>query len=179
MQPLLDLVEPLHDFIEAGGYVLWAILCVSVWIWALVFERYLYLRFGHRAHLERVVSRWAARCDKTSWRARKIRQKMLAELSLRLHRSLPLIGTLIAICPLLGLLGTVNGMIHVFDVMAALGTGNPRAMAAGVSLATIPTMAGMVVAISALVVRADLRQRAAAQSRKAAALVCVVQRVPQ
>jgi biopolymer transport protein ExbB len=55
---------------------------------------------------------------------------------------------LIAICPLLGLLGTVTGMIAVFDVMTVSGSGNARAMAGGVSMATVPTMAGMVAALS-------------------------------
>ena len=47
-----------------------------------------------------------------------------------------------------GLLGTVTGMIEVFDVMAITGSGNARSMASGVSKATIPTMAGMVGALS-------------------------------
>jgi biopolymer transport protein ExbB len=58
------------------------------------------------------------------------------------------IKTLVAMCPLIGLLGTVTGMIGVFEVMAQQGTGNPRLMAAGISQATIPTMAGMVAALS-------------------------------
>ena len=52
------------------------------------------------------------------------------------------------IAPLGGLLGTVTGMIEVFDVMAIAGSGNARSMASGVSKATIPTMAGMVGALS-------------------------------
>jgi len=59
-----------------------------------------------------------------------------------------LIKTLVAMCPLIGLLGTVTGMIGVFETMAAQGTSNPRLMAAGISMATIPTMAGMVAALS-------------------------------
>ena len=74
-----------------------------------------------------------------------------------------MIGALIAICPLLGLLGTVTGMIEVFDVMAMLGSGNPRAMAAGVSKATIPTMAGMVVALSGYYLNIRLKRSAAAE----------------
>ena len=46
------------------------------------------------------------------------------------------------------LLGTVYGMIEVFEVLAVLGTGNPRAMSTGVAKATIPTMAGMTIALS-------------------------------
>jgi biopolymer transport protein ExbB len=59
-----------------------------------------------------------------------------------------LIRILIAICPLLGLLGTVTGMIAVFDVMTYSGGGSARAMASGVSMATVPTMAGMIAALS-------------------------------
>ncbi len=59
-----------------------------------------------------------------------------------------MIQTFVALCPLLGLLGTVTGMIQVFEVMAISGSGNARSMAAGVSRATIPTMAGMVGALS-------------------------------
>ncbi len=55
---------------------------------------------------------------------------------------------LVAICPMLGLLGTVTGMISVFDVMATQGSSQPRLMASGISLATLPTMAGMVAALA-------------------------------
>ena len=51
-------------------------------------------------------------------------------------------------CPLLGLLGTVTGMIEVFNIMAVTGGGDAKSMAGGVSRATIPTMAGMVAALS-------------------------------
>ena len=52
---------------------------------------------------------------------------------------------------MLGLLGTVTGMIEVFDVMAISGSGNARGMAGGVSQATLPTMAGMVAALSGMI----------------------------
>jgi biopolymer transport protein ExbB len=73
---------------------------------------------------------------------------MISRFSISANRSVPVIQTLVALCPLLGLMGTVTGMIEVFDVMAISGTGNARSMAAGVSKATIPTMAGMVGALS-------------------------------
>jgi len=71
-----------------------------------------------------------------------------------------MIKTCIAVAPLFGLLGTVTGMIHVFDVMAALGTGNARAMASGVSAATLPTMSGMVVALSGIYFGQSLERQA-------------------
>jgi biopolymer transport protein ExbB len=72
-----------------------------------------------------------------------------------------MIKTLVALCPLFGLLGTVTGMIKVFEVMAVSGSGNVRAMAAGVSQATIPTMAGMVGALSGVLLVTILTRRAA------------------
>ena len=61
-----------------------------------------------------------------------------------------MIEALVVICPLLGLLGTVTGMIEVFFVMAITGGGDAKSMAGGVSKATIPTMAGMVGALSGI-----------------------------
>jgi biopolymer transport protein ExbB len=60
----------------------------------------------------------------------------------------------------LGLLGTVTGMIEVFEVMAISGSGNPRSMASGVSKATIPTMAGMVAALSGIAMSTYLLRKA-------------------
>ena len=63
-------------------------------------------------------------------------------MDLELQRGLQIIKSLVALCPMLGLLGTVTGMIEVFDVMAIAGSGNVRGMAGGISKATLPTMAG-------------------------------------
>lgn len=62
--------------------------------------------------------------------------------------------------PLLGLLGTVGGMITTFDVISTFGTGNARAMASGISEALISTQAGLVVAIPGLVLGSLLSRRA-------------------
>jgi biopolymer transport protein ExbB len=75
------------------------------------------------------------------------------------NQYLLIIKTMVAICPLLGLMGTVTGMIEVFDVMAISGSGNARSMASGVSKATIPTMAGMVGALSGVFLVTVLNQK--------------------
>ena len=60
---------------------------------------------------------------------------------------------------MIGLLGTVYGMIEVFEVLSFLGTCNPRAMSSGVAKATIPTMASMVITLFGLYFRQDLSYR--------------------
>ena len=168
MRPLLEISASIRSFLDTGGVVLWVLFGVSLILWSMIIERYLYFLWGHPRHLADVQTEWRCRREQTSWFARKVRQAMIAEMSLRLNRYLRLIRALIAICPLLGLLGTVTGMIQVFDVMAYIGSGNPRAMANGVSMATIPTMGGMVVALSGLFFSSHLQRRAVLETQKAA-----------
>jgi biopolymer transport protein ExbB len=140
----------IQDFMYAGGDVLFLIALLTFVLWMMIVERYWYARTQHRREIERVVEIWEAREDTESWHARQIRRALISEVSNKARRGVGMIQTLVALCPLLGLLGTVTGMIEVFDVMALTGSSNARAMAAGVSKATIPTMAGMVAAISGL-----------------------------
>jgi biopolymer transport protein ExbB len=161
-------IDPTYRLLEAGGPVLWAIFAVSLLLWTLIVLRYLDLIHRHPKRLEAARREWAERSEHSSWFAQQVRRALISQLSVELHRSLPLIKALIAVCPLLGLLGTVTGMIHVFDVMAYVGGGNVKAMADGISLATIPTMAGMVVAISGLFFSANLSRRADLEANWAA-----------
>jgi biopolymer transport protein ExbB len=91
---------------------------------------------------------WESRPERKSWHAHQIRDGIISRVKIAADYNLPMIQTLVALCPLLGLMGTVTGMISVFEVMAISGTSNARSMAAGVSRATVPTMAGMVGALS-------------------------------
>ena len=145
---LSDLISTLQQFIELGGNVLYAIMVVLLLMWTFILERLWYIKLIHPDSMRETVAVWDARVDTTSWYAKRIRDQMISEVSNALEHNLLLIKTLIAICPLLGLLGTVTGMLNVFDIMAITGTGNARAMASGVSKATVPTMAGMVAALS-------------------------------
>lgn len=145
---MIEFFEALRDFTETGGQVLLVIGLLIFVMWLLILERVFYVFIGHKQFKKDVIETWGGRDDKHSWNAEQIRQAMISRVSLRLKTSLPIIQSLVALCPLLGLLGTVTGMIQVFDVMALSGGGNARSMAAGVSQATIPTMAGMVGALS-------------------------------
>ncbi|GAB6057555.1 MotA/TolQ/ExbB proton channel family protein [Desulfonatronum parangueonense] len=158
----------LNRFMDTGGPVLWIILLVAVVLWTLLLERYWYhwRIFPRDFAILRDV--WQGRaCRDRALRDMQLRRDV-GELRMRLNGSLFLVRTLIAVCPLLGLLGTVTGMIHVFDVLGYSGTGNPRAMASGVTMATIPTMAGLVVALSGFVFSIRLQRGSRTKTQWAA-----------
>ncbi|MBU3020988.1 MotA/TolQ/ExbB proton channel family protein [Aestuariibacter sp. A3R04] len=145
---MIAFLEAIRDFTETGGQVLLVIGLLIFIMWLLILERAMYLLIWHKNFKKQAVASWKARQDRSSWFAAQIRQKTISGLTIRLQGSIPIIQALVALCPLLGLMGTVTGMIEVFDVMAISGSGNARSMASGVSKATIPTMAGMVGALS-------------------------------
>ena len=160
--------EIVRVFLERGGTVLLAIFGVTLLMWTLILERAWYFRRMQSREVSRVLAVWNARSDHESWFAGQIRALLISEVRLKLNQSVPMIKTLVALCPLFGLLGTVTGMIEVFDVMAVSGSGNARAMAAGISRATIPTMAGMVAAISGLIFSSQLERFAREQTASVA-----------
>jgi len=150
----------LQNFLQTGGNVLVAIMAVTFVLWALIVERYWYFWAGHGSIVKRAKNDWGARHDHSSWHAHQIRRGIIGDVQLSVEQNLGLIRGLVAIAPLMGLLGTVTGMVEVFDVMAFTGSSNARLMAAGVSKATIPTMAGMVVSITGLFFSSVLDRRA-------------------
>ena len=143
----MDLVQ---DLLYQGGPVLLLIFIASAFMLYLILERFFYLHYEFPFDFKKSLSRWQKLSDQTSWRAKQIKRKELSELSVLLAKRLSSIRILVKLCPLLGLLGTVTGMIIVFEVMAETGTGNARLMAGGISMATIPTMAGLVLCLVGL-----------------------------
>lgn len=148
MQLFIDAFEAVRDFMELGGFVLTLIAITLFVMWMLILERLMFFRTGLKRMVGSAQEAWESRGERTSWHAHQVRERLISEVKMAADKGLPMIKTLVALCPLFGLLGTVTGMITVFDVMAVAGTGNARSMAAGVSQATIPTMAGMVGALS-------------------------------
>jgi biopolymer transport protein ExbB len=166
--PEFEAVGAVRDFVELGGQVLLVIAFVTFVMWTLIIERFWYFRTGHRAQVERVRKQWAARSDHSSWNAHQIRRLLVSDVTLELEKGLNLIKTIVVVCPMFGLLGTVTGMIEVFDVMAIAGSGNARGMAGGVSKATLPTMAGMVAALSGMLFSIQLDRYAREESDRVA-----------
>ena len=145
-----DTLAEMGKFMDSGGNVLWMIVILLFFMWTLIFERVWYLMKSCPRVLKIKIDVWSRRNDRRSKSALQIREKVISEAALQIDNNMMMIKTLIAVAPLFGLLGTVTGMITVFDVMAFTGGGDVKAMAGGVSKATIPTMAGMVAALSGL-----------------------------
>lgn len=165
--PMVETLLSLRRFFDAGGPILWVILLVAIVLWTLIIERYWHHWRAFPKELASVRARRGRASNIDRSLARMMLRKDVSDLRLGLTRSLFLIRTMIAVCPLLGLLGTVTGMIMVFDTIEFSGTGNPRAMAAGVSMATIPTMAGLVVALSGFVFSIRLQRSGRSKARQA------------
>jgi biopolymer transport protein ExbB len=163
MEQLTNNVFQIQLLLESGGKVLWLILFASLLMWTLIVERYLFVYWVHPRQVKSVISEWQARADKRSWFANQIRQGFITDSRLALSRYLMSIRTLTVALPMLGLLGTVDGMIQTFDVMTVFGTGNARGMAGGISVALITTMGGLLTALSGLYFTTHLEERVSRQ----------------
>jgi biopolymer transport protein ExbB len=141
----------LQEFLERGGPVLVVIMITTFVMWAFILERFAYFYFAFGGQEDAALREWSARADRKSWYAHAIRDQLISEVKQRCDQNVELVKTLVAVAPLFGLLGTVTGMVSVFDVMAISGSSDAQAMSAGVSRATIPTMAGMVASLSGLI----------------------------
>jgi biopolymer transport protein ExbB len=138
------------EFFERGGYVLWLILLASCVMWTLIAERYWFLTIGAARKHSEVVDLWRREAPESPAAREWYRRGLLARYRSQLRHYLPTIMVLTVLLPLLGLFGTVGGMIKSFDAMTLFGTGNVRGMAAGISQALLTTMAGLVTALSGI-----------------------------
>jgi biopolymer transport protein ExbB len=145
-----ELADNLLLFFERGGVVLWVILAMSVLMWALILDRYAHYFFIMPKHRTRLLRRWGHDPTGGGGPSTPRVNAMMAAFNAPMHRFLLPIHTLASILPLLGLLGTISGMIKVFEVITVFGVGNARGMATGISEALITTMAGLVTALSGL-----------------------------
>jgi len=178
MDPLLNSLE----YLSQGGWIMLPLGASSLVMWMLIVERLYRFRswikedIGIGEAIEAVRSGSlnsggeGMRCGlvRDFLKARsgdaRLDSSILAEcakrIEPRLERSLATISVLAVIAPLLGLLGTVIGMIETFDVISIFGTGNAKAMAGGISVALITTQSGLLIAIPGLFLSGILRRRA-------------------
>lgn len=138
----------IQGFLEAGGPVVLVLLCTAALMWLLISERFLYYGlFSPRLRAEQ-EARWRKLDDHVSWQSHMFRERLISEVRLENERFIGVIRALILVTPLLGLLGTVTGMIEVFQIITDTGSSNARLMASGISKATIPTMTGLAVSLT-------------------------------
>ena len=178
-----------RDKIEKGGPVVWPILGIGLLALIIALERIVFLNRFHantdrlmgRVNDLAGKGDWAG-CDKVLQHdqgkpvnnvlraglsaineKRETLESVLQEAILkelpRLERFLPALNILGAVAPLLGLLGTVTGMIETFRVITLHGAGDPRMMSGGISEALVTTMLGLSVAIPIMLVHTFLRRR--------------------
>lgn len=185
---MIDIVAfvtmPLLDYLHAGGPVMLPLVLVSLVMWVLIVDRLLFFRRLQRRNMNRhralehlrdhrlpdprrfrgavslLVAEFLRRRSGERRLDRHILDETVRALNRSLDESLALIGVLAAVAPLLGLLGTVIGMLATFDVLAVFGTGNARAMAGGISEALITTQTGLLVALPGLYMKGFLQRRA-------------------
>lgn len=182
---MIDVLWQAYDYFVQGGWVMVPLAITSVAMWMLIFERFSALSALERRDIRmdealavldgkpvkrRVLERQGLRAsflrdflaehtgDPHADAALLQRCRLRQEAELK--RYLALIAILSGIAPLLGLLGTVIGMIQTFDVISIYGTGNAKAMAGGISVALITTEAGLLVAIPGLFLSGLLARRA-------------------
>ena len=169
----------MYEIVKSGGWLMIPIIACSIASLAICIERFWVLRSSQIAppNLVARVWSWIKNNQLDSKRIRELKddsplgeilaaglinskhgREIMKESILDvgnhvihdMERYLSSLGTIAAITPLLGLLGTVVGMIRVFNAIVVMGTGDPSVLAGGISEALITTAAGMSVAIPSL-----------------------------
>ncbi len=153
--------DGLAALFEQGGYTLWAILFAAFLMWILICERYWFHWRQLPLLKQQLREEWQEHKQSLSdaMMFRKI-QALTDDLLAESKRNLIPLQALTVILPLLGLLGTVSGMIKVFEVITLFGSGNTRGMASGISEALVTTMAGLFTALSGIYFVTELEHRA-------------------
>ena len=143
-------LEAVSDLISLGGpWVVWIFLC-GLLMWTLVLERIWYFSRILPQQVGQTVEAWRERADHRTWCARQIRRALISRVNTAMAANQLVLRTLVPMAPLLGLIGTVSGMLEVFDSMALRGSADARAMASGVSEAMVCTLSGLAVSITGL-----------------------------
>jgi biopolymer transport protein ExbB len=150
LDALLAPLTAVEGLMKAGGQMVFWIFVAGVTMWTLIFERLWFFRTRLPGLAEQSIQVWKQRPEHRSWAAHQVRKAMISRLNGAMSANLPMLKVLVPLCPLLGLVGTVTGMLEVFDSMAILGSADARTMASGVSKAMNCTMTGLAVSVSGM-----------------------------
>ncbi|WP_320041531.1 MotA/TolQ/ExbB proton channel family protein [uncultured Desulfobacter sp.] len=181
---LCENLELMRELIRAGGVVMVPLVILSLVMWLLILERAFFFRRLYKKNMNSstalslvrenilpdpkmyrgavslLVTEFIGNRSGSAQLDRHLLDAAVTRINRRMTRSLAVIGVLAAMAPLMGLLGTVTGMITTFDVLAIFGTGNAKAMAGGISESLITTQTGLIVAIPGLYMKGFLDRRA-------------------
>ena len=160
----LNFVFGTSELFREGGPFVVLIFSAGVLMWGLFLERYFFFSLILPRQMREMQQTWRNRADHTSWCARQIRTMMISKINAGMTANFPLMQVLVPMSPLLGLVGTVTGMLEVFDSMALRGSADARTMASGVSTAMICTMTGLAVSITGLYPVHYFKNRARAET---------------
>ena len=147
------------DLISKGGPVLYLLFLLTLIIFTVLVNKYYFVFIDKKYWYTKKLENFHALYPPEKIKLYNVEKTFLSEFRRDSMSGIKLLDGLIGMCPMIGLLGTVYGMIEVFEVLSFLGTGNPRAMSSGVAKATIPTMASMVITLFGLYFRQDLTYR--------------------
>ncbi len=175
-----NIIRETLSYLHNGGMIMLPLILVSVCMWTLIFRKLVTFSrmFQAESSFRECLDSRDKKCQAGApWQQclvglffakrtgdiafdRTLAASLATSLSERTRRYIDTIIVLAAAAPLLGLLGTVTGMINTFDVMSQYGTGNAKAMASGISEALITTQAGLFIAVPGLFMGNFLRRRA-------------------
>jgi biopolymer transport protein ExbB len=155
----IHFLNAVTDLISDGGPFVNLIFLNGALLWMLIAERYWFFSRRLPRMADELHQKWIARTSHQTWAARQVRGMMISQLNGAMTAGLPVLNMLVPLAPLLGLIGTVSGMLEVFDSMAMRGSADARAMASGVSHAMVCTMTGLAVSITGLYPQYYFRSR--------------------
>ena len=128
---LFGLQDTLLDFFEKGGGVVVFIGFLIILMWSFILERFWYFKYIHADVEKDIQNAWKETSDRKSWSGHQIRSMLISKANVKIQSNLEYIRVAIVLAPLLGLLGTILGMIEVFHILAVTGGGDAKAMAGG------------------------------------------------
>ena len=149
----------LDELFIRGGPVLYILFGLTFLIFTLLVDKYLFIFVQSKTWVNAKFTSFVNSNPPSSTKYKFVEATLISNVKRKTASNIKVLDGLIGMTPMIGLLGTVYGMIEVFEVLSFLGTGNPRAMSSGVAMATIPTMSGMVITIFGLYFRQDIVSR--------------------
>ena len=145
---MFDFIRTFNNFLDQGGPIVFVLIFISIYLFVLLAAKFKFL-FFEIADIQKSFESKVDSIEKDEFYLLNLSIQK-ADFKSVVLKDFTTIQILITLCPVLGLLGTVTGMIEVFDVVSFFGTGNARALASGITKATLPTMTGMAISIVGL-----------------------------